>query len=92
MIKKLDLVSNLIRGGQLKLGMTRQELEAVLGIPDEVGGTSRKYQISSIWKYGDVEFVFPAAKSLFESQGQGLLYVYVDDGVEEVEQPIYLLR
>jgi hypothetical protein len=92
MIRKLDIVSDLIRDGRLRLGMTRQELEAALGIPDEVGGTSRKYQVPSIWKYGDVEFVFPAAKSLLESEGQGLLYVYVDDGVEGVEQPIYLLR
>jgi hypothetical protein len=92
MINKLDIVSNLIRGGQLRLGMTRQELETVLGVPTEVGGTSRKYLSPSIWKYGDVEFVFPVAKSVVESEGQGLLYVYVDDGVEGVENPIYLLR
>jgi hypothetical protein len=92
MIEKLDLVSDLIRGGQIRLGMTRQELEAVLGIPDAVGGTSRKYRTPSILKYGDVEFVFPVAKSPVESKSQGLLYVYVDDGVEGVEKPIYLLR
>lgn len=92
MIQKLDLVSDLIRAGKIGLGMTRQELEAVLGIPDDVGGTSRKYRIPSILKYGDVEFVFPAAKSSPETNTQGLRFVYVDDGVEGVDEPIYLLR
>ena len=92
MIRKLQLVSDAIDRGRIRLGMTRQELEGVLGVPDDVGGTSRKYRIPSIWKYGDVEFVFPGAQSLHYCKAQGLIYVYVDDGVEGVEEPIYLLR
>ena len=92
MIQKLQLVSELIDRGRIRLGMTRQELEAVLGVPDYAGGTTRKYRIPSIWKYGDVEFVFPAARSLLNSEAQGLVYVYVDTGVEGVEEPIFLLR
>jgi hypothetical protein len=41
MIQKLDLVSGLVDSGQIRLGMTRKELQAILGAPDEVGGTSR---------------------------------------------------
>jgi hypothetical protein len=59
MIHKLDLVSVLVHNGQIRLGMTRKELQAILGAPNEVGGTSRKSRIDSIFKYGDVQFVFP---------------------------------
>ena len=41
--------------GPVKLGMTREEVESSLDAPDDVGGTSRKYQKPSIWKYGDIE-------------------------------------
>jgi hypothetical protein len=92
MIQKLDLVSGLIDSGQIRLGMSRQELQAILGAPDEVGGTSRKYKVDSIFKYGDVQFVFPPARTLAESESQGLRYVYVDEGMEEVGEPIYVLR
>jgi hypothetical protein len=92
MIQKLDLISGLIKDGHIRLGMTRKELQAILGTPDEVGGTSHKYKVHSIFKYGDVQFVFPPAKTLAESESQGLHYVYVDEGIEEVEEPIYVLR
>jgi hypothetical protein len=42
----------------LRLGMTRDELKATLGEPDDVGGTSRKYPNPAIWKYSDLEFHF----------------------------------
>jgi hypothetical protein len=92
MIRKLDAVYDLIGNGQIRLGMTRSELHGVLGPPDEEGGTSRKYKISSICKYGDVQFVFPIARTAAESDGQGLMYVYVDDDVEGVEEPRFLLQ
>ena len=72
--------------------MTRKELQTCLGVPDEVGGTSRKYSVPSIFMYGDVQFVFPQAKTLAESDSQGLRYVYVDEGIEGVEEPMFLLR
>jgi outer membrane protein assembly factor BamE (lipoprotein component of BamABCDE complex) len=90
MIKKLEVVSKLIAEGQIRLGMTREELRAILGPPDDEGGTSRKYKFTSIYKYGDVQFVFPAARTEAESKRQGLLFVYLDDDV--CDEPFYLLR
>ncbi len=40
------------------LGMTRDQVRAVLGEPDDTGGTSRKQRIPSVWKYGEVELHF----------------------------------
>lgn len=42
----------------VRLGMTRAELKAVLGEPDDVGGTSRRWRTPAIYKYADVEFHF----------------------------------
>lgn len=42
----------------LRLGMTRDELKAVLGEPDDVGGTSRRWRTPAIYKYADLEFHF----------------------------------
>jgi hypothetical protein len=92
MIHQLDAISDFIAKGRLRLGMTRAELHGILGPPDEEGGTSRKYRMPSIYKYGDVQFVFPGARSVEESESQGLLYVYVDDDVEGVEEPLFLLQ
>lgn len=39
-------------------GMTRKEVIAVLGPPDDTGGTSRKYKTPSIYVYGDIELIF----------------------------------
>ena len=92
MIKKLDMVSELISKGGILLGMTRKDLQIVLGQPDKEGGVSRKHKIPAIYKYGDIQFVFPAARTPLDGETQGLCYVYVDDDVEEVEEPIFLLK
>ncbi len=42
----------------LRLGMTRDEVKAILGEPDDVGYTSRKHRIPAIWRYEDLEFHF----------------------------------
>ena len=42
----------------VRLGMTRDELKAILGEPDDVGGTSRKQRTPVIWKYDELEFYF----------------------------------
>ena len=38
--------------------MSRDELKAVLGQPDDVSTTSRRWHTPAIYKYGDVEFHF----------------------------------
>lgn len=42
----------------VRLGMSRAELRAILGEPDETGGTSRRHPSPRIWKYDRVEFHF----------------------------------
>jgi hypothetical protein len=90
-IRKLKRIKGLIAEGQITLGMTRKQVYDLLGEADAQGYTTRKYKVTSIYKYGDVEFVFPPARSLSESEPQGLCYVYVDDGVKGVDEPIFIL-
>jgi hypothetical protein len=92
MIRKLDVVSGLIASGQLRVGMIRSELLDILGPPDATGGASRKYREDCIYKYGDVQFVFPTAASARDTELHGLLYAYVDDDVDGVDEPLFLLR
>ena len=50
-----------LRTGELAgihLGLHEDEVAELLGKPDAVGGTSRKYRKPSLWKYGDIELVF----------------------------------
>ena len=47
----------------LRIGMSREEVVAILGEPDKQGGTSRKYNTPSILKYGQIEFIFERWKS-----------------------------
>ena len=42
----------------VRLGMTRDELKAVLGEPDDVSTTSRKHRTPGILMYNNVEFHF----------------------------------
>lgn len=42
----------------IRLGMSRDEIRAFFGDPDDTGATSRKYPLPAIWKYGDLEFHF----------------------------------
>jgi len=46
------------RLGELRRGMTQEEVRAMLGEPDAVGGGSRKYPYPSIFLYGTVELNF----------------------------------
>ena len=91
MIQKLETIAELVNRGRVRLGMTRSELHQLLGRPDQEGGTSRKYPVPCIYKYGDVEFVFPVAKSAKQTESRGLLYVYVDDGIDDLQEPLFLL-
>jgi hypothetical protein len=46
------------------LGMSRDQVRAILGEPDDTGGTSRRHPTPSIWKYDRVEFHFERPDSL----------------------------
>ena len=43
--------------------MTREEVVAVLGPPDDVAGTSRKRKTPNIYKYGKIELYFEPWKA-----------------------------
>ena len=44
--------------------MTQEKIRERLGEPDDMGGTSRKYPHSVIWKYGEIELFFDTAERL----------------------------
>ena len=48
---------------QIQIGMTRGEVVAILGQPDDVGVTTRKYKTPSIYKYGEIELHFESWKA-----------------------------
>jgi hypothetical protein len=58
---------------RVEIGMRRDQVVEILGQPDDVGGSSRKYRTPSVFKYGHVEFHF-------ESNKHGrLIRVYTED-------------
>jgi hypothetical protein len=63
----------------IRLGMSRDEIRATFGEPDDVGATSRKRPEAAIWVYGGLEFHFD------HSTGDELFLIYRDnpDGVVE---------
>src|SRR5919109_4591244 len=44
--------------GRIHLGQHANDVAAILGEPDCVGGASRKHRWPPIWKYGDIELLF----------------------------------
>jgi hypothetical protein len=48
----------MIAAGRIGLGMTREEVRAVLGEPDAMGCTSRRYRTPSCYRYGAVDVFF----------------------------------
>jgi hypothetical protein len=56
--------------GKVTLGLTRSKVKAILGEPDKMGITSRKYPTPSLWVYGDFEFSFQD-----EKDGGKLFYI-----------------
>ena len=66
----------------LRLGMTRAELKAVIGEPDDVGGTSRRWRTPAIFRYADVEFHFDLGP-----QGTLSLIYQERDGIPERSIP-----
>ena len=62
---------------KLRIGMTRQEVVSILGEPDEIGGSSKKYQAPSIFKYGEIELHFEQSthgelRRIYMENGRGL--------------------
>ena len=59
---------------RVRISMTREEVIAKLGTPNDMGRTSRKYQTPSIYKYGLIQLHF-------EPWSTGKLWmVYTEDG------------
>lgn len=69
---KIDLKHFLETGefGVIRLGMTRQQINEVLGTPRHWGPQDLK-DTSEIWKYGSIEFYFPR-------RGDELWMIYTD--------------
>lgn len=59
---------------KLKIGMARSDVLAILGDPDDVGGTPNRGKIAAIFKYGRVELHFD------QSEAGNLRLVYMEDG------------
>jgi hypothetical protein len=57
--------------GPLRLGMSREQVEGLLGAPDDLSVGSRKYSQACILKYGDVEFHF-------DPRGGGLWLIHLE--------------
>lgn len=62
--------------GNVRSGWTRQQLENELGSPEAHGGESRKHRYPTIWKYGDIEFVFEPGRR------DGYLYMVFFDAFD----------
>jgi len=45
------------------IGITRDEVVAALGPPDDTGGSSRKYRTPNIFRYGRIEVFFEPWKA-----------------------------
>jgi hypothetical protein len=73
--------------GKLRIGMTREEVVAVLGKPDDISVLSRRDRPPGIYKYGEIELYFEPGNS-------GRLYMaYTEVGTKEGErQGIVLLK
>jgi hypothetical protein len=47
----------------LRADLSREDVIQLLGQPDDIGGTSRKYPTPRIYKYGDIELHFTPYKN-----------------------------
>ena len=66
----------------IRLGMSRDDVRAAFGEPDDVGGTSRKRKEPAIWVYGGLEFHFD------HTAGDELFLIYRDTAEGFVETSI----
>src|SRR5690349_209628 len=56
--------------GPIQLGMTRAEIEQLLGAP-ELWGTEEQCEVATIWRYSEIEFYFAnhMLKMIFTDHG-----------------------
>jgi hypothetical protein len=60
------------RFGAVELGMSREQLQDLIGPPEALGCSSRKHRRPRCWRYGDVELHF--------ATGQGTLWlIYLEN-------------
>jgi hypothetical protein len=73
--------------GKVRVGMTREEVVAALGQPDDFSVLSRSEHRPAIYKYGDIELYFEPGKA-------GTLYMaYTEIETKEGErQGVVLLK
>ena len=86
-IERLSEVQEHLDEGRIVPGMSKIDVKHVMGKPDAWGATSRKQRVPLIWKYGDVEFGFTPGKE----PDQELCMIFIDDGVDGVEEPMFLM-
>jgi len=48
---------------RVSVGMTRDEVVAALGPPDDMAGTTRKYRTPRVYRYGRIEVYFEPWKA-----------------------------
>ena len=92
-IEKIELkIRRFVEERKIYVGMQIADLIEILGQPHEIGGESRKYKMPSIFKYGEVQFVFSPARSKSEIVQQELLYIFIDSCEEDEFDPQFLLQ
>lgn len=75
----LARIALLIEQNKLRIGMLRDDIVKILGEPDDVGMTSRKYKVPSIWLYGDIEFHFIPVTSHHHIDESYLFMIYREE-------------
>ena len=55
---KVENPNNMLDCTKAQIGMTAKEVIATFGKPDVEDFGTKKYTTPSIWRYGDVEFIF----------------------------------
>ncbi len=78
--------------GNLHLGMTADEVRDLLGTPDDVGGTSRRYPRPSIYVYGSTKLFFSRSRparchSLWWYAHRGVFRLAGDGAGEQLLSP-----
>lgn len=83
-------IQEALRQGALKRGLTRPQVEELLGAPEAKGGLSRKYTIPMVYRYaysrGNIQLFFgPEAESglLFASE-----YDWAGNRTRELPLPV----
>jgi hypothetical protein len=71
----MELILEKIKSGEIRVGLSLEEVKTILGEPTDWGSTSRKYKMPMIYRWGKLEFAFTPARNKHERQ----FLVYVMD-------------